>query len=160
MKKIIFLICIALLLTSKTFAENWVCQDSGKLVLLQGDCFKMGLCSGFNNTGILPNCIEATESEWLNAKLPNKKLNDSALIGLRIEDMSQAEIDLRDQTFENERNQEQAVRLQFIDNKLDNVDMNITLTKIDNRIDSIGNLNDAKIFLKRLVRAIISLQSN
>jgi hypothetical protein len=80
-------------------AENWICYDeTTKQVTrkVQGDCLKLGLCSGFNNTGLQDNCFEASLIEWEDSKAGNKKFDGSIISGSRVVPMTQEEIDLKE----------------------------------------------------------------
>jgi len=95
MKKLgIFL--IVLLITTPAFAEKWICYDELNFSIVkrvQGDCLNLGVCSGANNTGIASNCFEATAQEYQAGSQFFKKINTSALIGSRVIDWTQQEID-------------------------------------------------------------------
>ena len=134
-------------------AELWVCQSGSSLVRKHGDGVRLGICD-INNTNIDPSCIEATKKQYDEAGLPNKKLVNGDVV-----DMTQAEIDAKAQAQADAQTQAKMARLKAIDDKLDDIDMSIVLTKADTAIDNIRDLDDAKIFLKRFVQFVIALQS-
>ena len=88
MKKII-LVFTFLLITQLAHAGMFVCFDvddnyKGKR---EGDCFTLGICSGYNNTGLNPQCIIATKEEYdLAGKFTER-------VGGTVVPMQQAEID-------------------------------------------------------------------
>lgn len=154
MNKLMFGICFLFMATTAN-AEYWVCQDGDNLKKVQGDCMTLGLCSGFNNQGLNLSCIEATKQEYDDAGLSGKKLDKSVVTGNRIVDMTQAEKDAIAQAEADALAQAESARLLALDDSITNVDVTGTkLQKIETAIDNIGSLNDAKKFLKRLVRYI------
>ena len=153
------LIILFLIFASPVSAENWICQTPDGLNRVNGDGVTLGIC-GTNNQNIVPACIEATKQEWDDSALPNKKLDKSVITGSRIVDMTQAEKDAILQTEADAKGQAEAAQLTLIDNTIIDVDMvGVKLQKVETAIDNIGTLNDAKKFLKRLVRYIASDQS-
>lgn len=92
------MISIFLLSSGVCHAAYFVCQvdatvdERNHLVKRQGDCLKLGVCSGFNNTGVDENCIIATKAEY-DAAGPFKKLDKGVVSGSRVVDMTQAEQD-------------------------------------------------------------------
>jgi len=99
MKKFILLL-IGLLIAGNVYAEGFICYDSTTKKIIKrvsGDCKKLGLCSGENNTGLQSNCIVAkTRQEWIDSKLNHKKVDVSQSVN-RIVDWTQAEIDAETQ---------------------------------------------------------------
>lgn len=93
----IFLITIFLLTSAKlVFAESWICYDEEKRpTAIQGDCLALGLCTGFNNTGLKENCFEATKEEFEKAKESSVKFDPSVVTGNKIVDLTQEEKDLK-----------------------------------------------------------------
>lgn len=151
-----YFLILFLFITSTAHAEMWVCEEAQKLRRLEGDGFKLGL-TGKNNSNILPNCIEATRQEYADAGLSGKKLDKSVVTGNRIVDMTQAEKDAIAQAEADALAQAEAARLLALDDSITSVDVTGTkLQKVETAINNIGNLNDAKNFLKRLVRYIAS----
>lgn len=73
-------------------AELWVCENNMVLKAFDGDGYRLGIC-GLNNTNIISNCIEATASEYVLAKLQYKKLDTEQPVGGRVVDWTQQEID-------------------------------------------------------------------
>lgn len=80
------------LITSYVYAERWVCQSNNALHRFSGDGYTLGLCEE-NNVNILPECIEATQSEYNLAGQSWKKLDTGLSVGNRVIDMNQTEID-------------------------------------------------------------------
>lgn len=97
MKRFIFLFGLMLLATP-AFAEKWICYDVGSVpanqitVRVQGDCLALGICTGPNNTGILPNCFKAENNEYNLASEVFKKVDPLASPGDRIIDWTLQEI--------------------------------------------------------------------
>lgn len=142
------------LLTTTASAELWVCQDGDYLRRREGDGKNLGIC-GEDNKNVLVNCIEATKQEYDNAGIAGKKLDKSVVTGIRVVDMTQAEKDAIALAESTAQAQAEAARLTSLDDSITAVDMTgVKLQKVEKAIDKIGNLNDAKIFLKRLVRYI------
>lgn len=158
MRKVIIELCF-LFVCSMANAEQWVCQQGSNLVRKQGDGLSLGIAT-VNYATIDANCIMATELEYSNASLPNKKLDKSIVTGSRVVDMTAQEITDREQAILNAQSAAKIARLQAIDDKIAATDLSIVLTKADTAIDNIGNLNDAKVFLKKLVRYVVASQSN
>lgn len=71
-----------------------------------------------------------------------------------VREMTQAEKDTLDAAEAQAVIDAENARVLDLDNKIDNLGIMI-LTKIDNKIDAIGSLADAKAFLKKLCRYII-----
>jgi hypothetical protein len=161
MYKIITL--ILLLVATDVSAEAIICQKDGvpdernHLTMRQGDCLSLGICSGFNNTGIDANCIIASDDERT-AFDQFTKIDFNVISGSRVISMTQQEQDDITDAEVAAVIQKAADRLTKID---DNIAINrssMVLTKADNAIDNIGSLADAKVFLKKLVRYIVSIQ--
>lgn len=91
MKKYILLF---LLIPTLAHAEMFVCfDDTGNFNRkTAGDCMKLGLCSDYNNQGLDPDCIIATKEEYDKAAKFTEK-DGNAVVGSRVKDMEQAEID-------------------------------------------------------------------
>lgn len=93
----IFLTILFILLPSIAKAENWVCYDQTTMEITstaQGDCLTLGLCSGFNNTGLNPSCFEATKEELTKALGGYVKFDANSKV--RVVDMTQQEKDAKD----------------------------------------------------------------
>lgn len=73
--------------------------------------------------------------------------------GVEVVDMTQAEMEALDLEEEQALQAAETARLTALDDDIV-ATRNITLTKVEQAIDNIGNLNDAKVFLKRLCRFI------
>ena|SRR3990167_4307697 len=151
-----YLTILILFIASTASAENWICQKPDGLNRINGDGVTLGIC-GTNNQNINPGCIEATEQEYIDAGIAYKKLDISITAGSRIVDMTQAEKDIILQAEADAKAQAEAAQLTLMDNAITDVDITgIKLQKVETAIDNIGTLNDAKKFLKRLVRYIAS----
>jgi hypothetical protein len=148
-----YFLILFLLLTVPASAEQIVCSKDGALTRYEGDCFKLGICSGYNNTGIKTGCIIATSGEYQNAGSRYYKLDANVVNGPRIVEMTQAEKDQLDVAKIVAEQDAKNARIAIIDDNMSAVP-NISLTKVDNAIDNISNLNDAKAFLKKLCRYI------
>jgi len=74
-----------------------------------------------------------------------------------VSEMTQAQKDAVDQAEADALAAADLASIQALDDRIDNVDMDVILTKADNAIDNIGSLADAKVFLKKLCRYIIAL---
>lgn len=152
-----------ILVATPSYAERWICYDELALNVtkrVQGDCLALGICSGFNNTGLLPNCFEATAQEFQKAQDFYVKVNISNGVGNRVIDWTQAEIDADLAEQAAAQAAAKAAAISALDDKLDSVQVgDMTLAKVDAKIDNISNLTQAKAFLKLLCRAIIKLQT-
>jgi hypothetical protein len=124
------------------------------LTRYEGDGYKLGICEK-NNQNIAANCILASEQEWSDATGQYKKLNKSIVTGSRVIDWTQTEIDDYVQAQADVAAQAKTDKINLLDDELANTDMSVAITKVDNAIDNIGNLDDAKAFLKKLCRYII-----
>lgn len=94
MRKIL-LITTILLMSTKCYAENWVCYNALTNHItrsVNGDCTSLGICAGPNNQGIIPNCFEATETEYIKSKERFVKFNRLGAVGNRVIDMTAQEI--------------------------------------------------------------------
>jgi len=154
-----YLIVLFLFIAVPASAENWICQKPDGLSRINGDGVTLGICAK-NNQNINPDCIEATGQEYTDAGLTYKKLDKSIVTGNRVVDMTQAEIDAIVLAQATAQAQAEAAQLLVVDDLVTNTDMTgIKLQKVETAIDNIGNLNDAKKFLKRIVRFIAIDQS-
>lgn len=104
MKKIILVLSIVLL-ASTAHAERWIqCVDTTigtvnfeKPLRFEGDCKQIGLCTGNNNTGLIPNVFEAKGNEWNDARQSNAKCDQGQSEGSRITTLTAQEIsDIQD----------------------------------------------------------------
>lgn len=87
----LLILVASLLITTNAFAVNMVCFEQGTNNTqrrLQGDCYKKGVCQGYNNTNILPNCIIATQEEYNKASDRFTEYDANVVSGSRIVDMS------------------------------------------------------------------------
>lgn len=98
MKKVILALALLIGSAPMAFAENWICYDPNTTpanqitVRANGDCKALGLCSGNNNSGLLPNCFEAIGGEYAAAAFNYKKVDTLAEVGSRIIDWTVQEI--------------------------------------------------------------------
>lgn len=77
-----------------------------------------------------------------------------------VSEKTQAEKDATDAAILAEKNSAKRSRLDFLDDVAAGTQVSdFSLAKIDAAIDSISNLNEAKVFFKRLVRFIIKVQA-
>lgn len=91
----LLILVLSLLITTPAFAEMWICYDDTTKKItkrVNGDCKTLGLCSGFNNTGLQANCFEAKVVEWSDSRLANKKIDPSNPTN-KVIDLTQVEID-------------------------------------------------------------------
>lgn len=140
-------VLIFFLLTSTAYAGDFVCWDNNdNVVSLHKSVDSLDYV---NRT----DCKKITRSqlESINTRLYKHSSGD-------IVAKSQAELDVEALAEATAQAQAEATRLSNLDNDLIK-NRNITLTKVDNVIDNIGNLQDAKVFLKRLVRYIASIDT-
>lgn len=115
MYKIILALLFCLVCTNAS-AEFIICQKPGStLRTAQGDCLKLGVCSDFNNQGLNPACIIATDQEWLDAKGQFKKLDKTIVTGSRVVDWTQSEIDAYNQAQADAENIGQCVSIDDLD---------------------------------------------
>ncbi len=156
----IYLIIILLLIFPNLVnAEMFVCHDVNNKITktVQGDCKTIGICSGFNNTGMDANCFEATKTEFDKAKDQYVKFDPSVVSGSHIVNLTQAEKDALIAAEAQAIADAEAARLTGLDNKMSAAKVSdATLAKVDVAIDGIQNLVDAKAFLKKLARYLVS----
>jgi len=89
------------------------------------------------------------------SSIPRRYLKIS---GTSVVEMTQSEKDAVDQAIADAQKQAETDRINKLEDKLQAIQTgDFPLTKIDNAIDNIQDLNDAKAFLKKLVRGIIKL---
>ena len=77
--RLLVILVLNLLFTSIVYAETWICFDETTKMItntLQGDCYKSGLCSGYNNSGLLKNCFEASKEEFDKARQSQVKIDN------------------------------------------------------------------------------------
>jgi len=93
MKKILITFLL-LLSTNSVIAEQFICFDAQDNFLhkTSGDCLTLGICSGFNNTGLNPDCIIATQEEYDIASRFTE-FDGNVVVGSRVVAMQQSEID-------------------------------------------------------------------
>lgn len=92
------LIALIVLSASTAFAEKFVCFDETTKHITKtadGDCYSLGICSGFNKTGMDQNCISVDNEEYNTAKQQYKKYDPNIVTGNRFVDWDQAEIDAK-----------------------------------------------------------------
>ena len=160
MDRIITTLLFIVLTAGVASAEPWICYDRiTKQVTKKawGDGTKLGI-AGDNNSNIIAGCILATKEEYDTASQGNMKVDDSLSIGDRVVDMTQVEVNTKQQAKEDAYEQS---RLSIYSSKDDDIAKdrsNISLPKVDKAIDNIGDLNDAKVFLKKLARYIADSQ--
>ena len=157
----ILLTILFLAFSSISHAEDFVCFDSVTTNVkgrLRGDCLALGLCTGFNNSGLRSDCIIAEQQEYEKAGNRFTQVDASLSVGNRVIDMTQPEIDaILAAEVQAAVDAKNALRAS-LDDKFDGTALgDMTLTKIDAKIDAIANLTQAKAFLKLLVRGIIKL---
>lgn len=101
MKKLIAVLSI-LLIPNLCYAEKWICWQSttigtvtynAVIKRVEGDCLKMGICTGPNNTGILPECFEAKGGEFSLANNQFAVVDANQSASNRISTLSQTDID-------------------------------------------------------------------
>lgn len=113
MKKYILLF---LLIPTIAHAEMFVCFDAQQNFMdkRQGDCLTMGLCSDYNNQGLNPNCIIATDEEY-NTALRFTEFDPNVVTGSRVVPMQQAEIDaiLADEALQSKLDQRIGEKAQY-----------------------------------------------
>lgn len=148
---------IILLTSTASFAEQWICfNPTTKYVesTIEGDGMVLGIC-GLNNSNIRSDCILATKLEYDKAKQAYQKVDTSIVTGSRVIDLTQAE---KDAVIQVEATAQKQIRDQILadeDTNLTKDLSSINLLKVDQAIDNIGSLTDAKAFLKNLVRYLV-----
>lgn len=152
MKKIIILICFLLITTYASAGYN-ICYDANGLNLrvIQSD-------------PMTPTCIYYSDhnmTEYIRVKNLYKTVGLKYLkvVNGVVTEMSQFDKDVIDQTEQYLIDQAELNRINNLDNNISATNTsNISLTKVDNAIDNIGNLADAKAFLKKLCHYIVANQ--
>jgi len=83
----------SLILINSANAENWICYDDQNIITtkVQGDCLKLGLCTGFNNEGLRPDCFEASKNEYEKAASSQVKVDKGIIVGDRVVDLTEEE---------------------------------------------------------------------
>lgn len=114
-----FLITILLLISTKlVFAENWICYDGQTKSItqvVQGDCKRLGLCSGFNNQGLQDNCFEASQDEYEKAGQSQVKIDPSVVSGNKVVDFTKEEKDAITLEEKNKSDEINAIRQALVD---------------------------------------------
>ncbi|GIW60554.1 MAG: hypothetical protein KatS3mg087_1620 [Patescibacteria group bacterium] len=89
------LVLVLILIPATVYAERWVCVAPDGTIerAMIGDCKRLGLCTGDNNTGLRAGCFEATEAEFMKVRLGNVKGDPTAPVNMRVRFKSQSEID-------------------------------------------------------------------
>jgi len=154
-----FFTLLFLLIAGQVNAEMWINYNISTLVIEGrriGDCKKLGICSGFNNSGVSLGWFEAVKNEYDNAGLSNKKVDLSQSVGNRIIDKTQAELDAEVAAEQSKIDAAEALRVSNLDDKISAAKTSdANLIKIDASIDAINNLADAKAWLKKLARYLV-----
>ncbi len=100
MRKLIVILA-TLFIPSICHAEHWICWQSTTIGTVtynavtkrvEGDCLKMGICTGQNNTGISPECFEAKGGEFNLANNQFAVADSNQSAGNRISALSQTDI--------------------------------------------------------------------
>jgi len=124
---------------STVLAGDYVCHDNGAII---------GKHSSVDGADLV-GCIKITRSEYEDITRFHKIVDEAVV------EMTQDEKDAILQAEADAIALAEASRVTGIDDKMADYDMSgVKLTRVENAIDNIGNLNDAKKFLKRLVRYI------
>ncbi len=98
----------------------------------------------------LPNIVKVDRQTW------DAITKYSIVDGGKVRAMTQQERDAYDAELAKQVSDAETLRLASLDNLFDSKQLQgITLTKVDTAIDNIGDLADAKVFLKKLCRYII-----
>jgi len=95
MLRLVILVVSLIMVTTNASAARFVCfNPTSKNVKgsAQGDCHELKLCSGYNNTGLNPNCIIATKQEFDKAQSKYTEYDANVVSGSRIVDMSASKI--------------------------------------------------------------------
>jgi len=90
----IFYILLSIIISTTVHAEMFVCFDAQDnfLTKREGDCLTLGICSSYNNTGLNPDCIIATQEEYDIASRFTE-FDPNVVTGSRVVAMQQSEID-------------------------------------------------------------------
>ena len=119
-----------------------------------GDGVKLGAVASYTTyDSPLSGWKKSDIVECEEAKLPLKKV-----VGGVLTDMTQADIDGVAAAKAQAQADATTARLLALDDDVVKA-RSITLTKADNAIDNIGSLDDAKVFLKKLVRYVVSINN-
>ena len=160
MDRIITTLLFIVLTAGVASAEPWICFDEVSKQITKkawGDGTKLGI-AGDNNSNIIAGCILATKEEYDTVGQGNMKVDDSLSIGDRVVDMTQVEVNTKQQAKEDAYEQSRLSIYSDKDTEIVRDRSSINLTKVDSAIDKIGDLNDAKVFLKKLARYIADSQ--
>lgn len=145
--KSITLSLIFLLITTNAYAGYFIFHRNGEIVGKRASCG--AVCS--NN----PNAIRVTEAEYSLYNNAQYKVVEGEIV-----DKTQEDIDADEAARIQAEADAEAARLTKLDDAVTKDRSGITLTKVDNAIDNIGSLEDAKVFLKKLVRYVISVDTD
>src|SRR3990167_7064527 len=164
--RIIILILI-LLISNNVFAEDYACYDPDSNIInekyLSVDGAVMGIQLPNNGEMIRTNCLIISRNKILTLDNDTYKY-DASIVGTndqKIRLLNQEEKDAIILAQQQALDQYEASRVTNLDNVISNIDMTgIKLQKVEQAIDNIGSLAEAKIFLKKLVRYISTLSNN
>jgi crotonobetainyl-CoA:carnitine CoA-transferase CaiB-like acyl-CoA transferase len=94
MRKVYIITLILASFSLTAHAEMFVCfdEDGNYQSKRQGDCMTLGLCSDYNNQGLDEDCIIASKEEYDKASKYTER-DGNAVVGSRVKDMEQSEID-------------------------------------------------------------------
>ena len=164
--RILFLILI-FSITTVSFAEDYACYDTTSNIInekyLSVDGAVMGIQMPNNGEMLRTNCLLISRNKILTLDSNTYKY-DASIVGTndqKIRLLNQTEKDAIILAQQQALDQYEASRVTNLDNIISNIDMSgIQLQKVEQAIDNIGSLADAKIFLKKLVRYISTLSNN
>ncbi len=104
--RVILIISVLLVFPTFASAEKWICYDQSTNEItrkVQGDCLALGICSNFNNTGMKSNCFEVTDGEYTKSFEQFVKVKSDNVVGNRVINKTQAEIDAINLTQQNQQ---------------------------------------------------------
>lgn len=150
MKKL--LIALTILLMPATCSANyWVCYDAitkQDVKRLNGDCTVLGICTGPNHDGLLPNCFSATKEEFDEAGQADKKIENGTVV-----DLTKAEKDAKTAKQQQDKDAAKVTADTSLDNSIVGISVSdVDLPQSDAEIDALKDLDEVKSYLKKLLR--------
>ena len=162
MVKKLLLVIFMFLLATEAHAAYWIKYNATTNLNPRcriGDGVKIGAVASYDTYDQpLVGWLASNEAECADASVRNRKVDQSIVSGSRVVDMTQAEIDAAIAAALQVRAARKALRDAALDDRIASAKKSdANLIKVDQAIDNIGNLNDAKVFLKKLSRYIATL---
>jgi len=142
------IVVIFLVIPSLALAGDFACFDAGNTVTNR-------VVSKVKSQGkaysIRADCVRITREQY------STITNRYKVVAGEVVTMSNADNTLLDDIIADQAASTEATRIDLFDSTIATAKINdATLTKVDNKIDNISSLADAKVFLKKLARYLLN----